>query len=189
MNTRISYLYRDADNYKVQNSVVICGDMTEEQQKKIIDCLDASEYFVPSQVGMPEKKFGCDTEADHAWFEWQGVEETEQEPTLDITAEELVKKFENFLKRGYMESGVEVGGKKAYCVTIQETLSRTVVVWAKDRLDAEERAYDLCNAGTINLGDKDFADRLCTCDGAATPGDTQQFQEYGLSNWWERSVQ
>ena len=48
MNTRIHYLYRDADNYKVQNECVILGEMTEEQEQRIIACLDEKEYFVPS---------------------------------------------------------------------------------------------------------------------------------------------
>ena len=56
MNTRIHYLYRDADNYKVQNECVILGEMTEEQEQRIIACLDEKEYFVPSRVGMPERK-------------------------------------------------------------------------------------------------------------------------------------
>ena len=56
MNTRIHYLYRDADNYKVQNECVILGEMTGEQEQRIIACLDEKEYFVPSRVGMPERK-------------------------------------------------------------------------------------------------------------------------------------
>ena len=32
MNTKINYLYRDADNYKVRNECVIHGEMTEEQE-------------------------------------------------------------------------------------------------------------------------------------------------------------
>lgn len=38
MNTRISYLYRDADNYKVLNSCVVEGEVTEEQKKTINQC-------------------------------------------------------------------------------------------------------------------------------------------------------
>ena len=56
MNTRIHYLYRDADNYKVQNECVILGEMTEEQEQRIIACLDEKEYFVPSRVGMIRKR-------------------------------------------------------------------------------------------------------------------------------------
>ena len=74
MNTRIHYLYRDADNYKVQNECVILGEMTEEQEQRIIACLDEKEYFVPSRVGMPERKFDTETDSDHPWFEWERIE-------------------------------------------------------------------------------------------------------------------
>ena len=84
MNTRIHYLYRDADNYKVQNECVILGEMTEEQEQRIIACLDEEEYFVPSRVGMPERKFDTETDSDHPWFEWERIEETGQKPTLEI---------------------------------------------------------------------------------------------------------
>ena len=70
INTRISYLYRDADNYKMQNSCVIMGVITEAQIAEIISCLDCGEYFIPRQVGLPEKRFDrFDEEADHCWFE------------------------------------------------------------------------------------------------------------------------
>lgn len=80
MNTRIHYLYRDADNYKVQNECVILGEMTEEQEQRIIACLDEEEYFVPSRVGMPERKFNTETDSDHPWFEWERIEETGRNP-------------------------------------------------------------------------------------------------------------
>ena len=118
MNTRIHYLYRDADNYKVQNECVILGEMTEEQEQRIIACLDEKEYFVPSRVGMPERKFDTETDSDHPWFEWE-------------------------------------------------------------RIDAEVTAQELCNAGDIELGNKDFVDRECTCDGVAEVGDFDTFEEYG----------
>lgn len=70
-------------------------------------------------------------------------------------------------------------GKLPYCVTVQETLSRTVIVWATERIDAEVTAQELCNAGDIELGNKDFVDRECTCDGVAEVGDFDTFEEYG----------
>ena len=70
-------------------------------------------------------------------------------------------------------------GKLPYCVTVQETLSRTVIVWAAERIDAEVTAQELCNAGDIELGNKDFVDRECTCDGVAEVGDFDTFEEYG----------
>lgn len=93
VNTKISYLYRDADNYKMRHEVVIAGSMSEEQEKAIEDSLDEGVYFIPSQVGLPDDRFGSVTAADHPWFEWVGVEPTADRPTLHVTAEELTAKF------------------------------------------------------------------------------------------------
>ena len=100
MNTKINYLYRDGGNYKVYNEAVISGVFTEEQKKTILDCLDCGEFFVPSAVGLPERTmedygFDYDTELDHPLFEKEDnfFEETADEPTVEITAEELVQAF------------------------------------------------------------------------------------------------
>ena len=70
MNTRICYLYRDSDNYKVHNMCVIHGELTDSQIDQILECCDMGEYFIPSQVGLPERKFDeFDSERDHCWFE------------------------------------------------------------------------------------------------------------------------
>lgn len=47
MNTRILYLYRDADNYKVPNSCVVEGEVTEDQKNSILSSLDDGCYFIP----------------------------------------------------------------------------------------------------------------------------------------------
>ena len=65
MNTKINYLYRDGCNYKQHNEEIIAGTFTTEQMNTIIDCLDCGEYFIPSQVGFSEIRFGDDT----CWFE------------------------------------------------------------------------------------------------------------------------
>ena len=56
MNTRISYFYRDASNYKAYNECIVRGLLTDEQTKAILDCLDR-DNFIPSQVGLPERRF------------------------------------------------------------------------------------------------------------------------------------
>lgn len=94
-NTRINYLYRDALNYKKHNEVIIPGTFTEEQIHTIIDCLQGGEYFIPSEVNLPEIRFEDRTEADHPWFELDedGFEETEAKVTCHISPEDLVKLF------------------------------------------------------------------------------------------------
>lgn len=94
-NTKINYLYRDASNYKVHNEVVVAGQFTEQQKEKIINCLEDEENFVPSQVGLPEKRFEQENDDDHPWFELRedGFEETEEDPTIEMTAMQLYAAF------------------------------------------------------------------------------------------------
>lgn len=95
LRTQIEYLYRDADNYKQGNCCVIDGILTTAQQQEIIDCLEDGEYFIPRLVGLPEKKFEEETEADHPYFEMNmcAFSLTPLDATVDITAEELVERF------------------------------------------------------------------------------------------------
>lgn len=96
MNTKIEYLYRDADNYKVWNQCVINGELSADQQKTILSCLSDGEYFIPSQVGLPEEKFDTyDEQSDHPWFELgeYSFQETHAQPTVDISANQLVRAF------------------------------------------------------------------------------------------------
>lgn len=95
MNTKISYLYRDASNYKVPNECIVRGLLTDEQTKAILDCLDM-DNFIPSQVGLPERRFDrFDPQEDHCWFELQenGFEPTDSEATVDLSVDELVSHF------------------------------------------------------------------------------------------------
>ena len=92
MNTRINYLYRDADNYKMPNSCVVIGEISEVQIAEVISCLDCGEYFIPRQVGLPEKRFDrFDEEVDHCWFELSadGFEATENVSDIDMTVRQL----------------------------------------------------------------------------------------------------
>lgn len=96
MNTQIRYLYRDASNYKVENECVVTGTFTQEQIAQIMDCCDLGEYFIPSQVGLPERRFDrYDPEEDHCWFELaeDGFEETAKPATVGISAQQLVENF------------------------------------------------------------------------------------------------
>ena len=95
-NTQIRYLYRDASNYKVENECVVTGTLTPEQIAQIMDCCDLGEYFIPSQVGLPEQRFSqYDPAEDHCWFELaeDGFEETAKPATVGISAQQLVENF------------------------------------------------------------------------------------------------
>lgn len=96
LNTKIGYLYRDADNYKMWNECVVEGEITPEQIATIMECLDDGENFVPHMVGLPERKFETfDPQADTPFFEIAKncFTSTEEEPTVDVTVPELVAAF------------------------------------------------------------------------------------------------
>lgn len=97
MNTRMSYMYRDADNYKTHHNEVLSGEITQQQLMTIADCLDDKTYFIPHQLGLPEMRFDQVTESDHCWFELypeQDFSSTNGEPTIDMTVDELVERFQ-----------------------------------------------------------------------------------------------
>lgn len=101
MNTKIRYLYRDADNYKVWNEAVIKGVLTGEQKSTILNCLYDDEYFIPRLVGLPETTFvslgySYDADVDHPYFELSadGIEDTNDAPTVeDMDTDKLTHDF------------------------------------------------------------------------------------------------
>ena len=99
-NTRISFLYRDADNYKVYSDCVIDGLLTKAQQSVILACLDEGEYFIPEEVGLKGKTFtdlgyDYDPQSDHPWFELSEnpFEVTDLPPSVAVTADQLTNAF------------------------------------------------------------------------------------------------
>lgn len=113
MNTRISYLYRDASNYKKHNEVVVKGIFTEDQIRTIIRCLNDGEYFIPRQIGFPEVRFGKITEDDHCWFELsdEDFEEVDLRSTIDLLPDEIVRRFER--AKGRWDDTKPIGGMEA----------------------------------------------------------------------------
>lgn len=91
-NTEVGYLYRDADNYKIWNTCVVKGTLTEAEQAEIRSCCDGGEYFYPHLVGLPEEKYEG-TDADVLWLELVGFEQTDRKPDVDLTAKELLERF------------------------------------------------------------------------------------------------
>ena len=95
-NTRFRYLYRDAANYKMPNEVILKGTLTEKEIEEIRSVCEAEEYFIPRQVGLPEKRFDeRDDEVDHCWFEIPeyAFETTDKTETIDMSAQDLLEAF------------------------------------------------------------------------------------------------
>ncbi|MDD2388749.1 MAG: hypothetical protein PHP23_03335 [Desulfobacterales bacterium] len=90
MNTRLSYLYRDACNYKKFNDIVISGQIKERQ---ILLLLKDKLFFIPSEVGLPDLQDSAFTVDDHIWHELEKVELTEDLPTIEIDANLMIERF------------------------------------------------------------------------------------------------
>lgn len=90
MNTRISYLYRDACNYKNFNETIIEGNLFIEH---LMPFLKDELLFIPSKVGMLDLQPNEWTEDDHIWHEIEKLEATTEDPTMNITAEKLIEQF------------------------------------------------------------------------------------------------
>jgi hypothetical protein len=94
MNTVLHYQYRDENNYKQGERVVLQGAIAWVD---IHPFLDEGEYFIPSQVGLDDlqMRFGGISDADHPWHELRAddLDVTDEEPTTDITADELRQRF------------------------------------------------------------------------------------------------
>ncbi len=97
-NTKFWYMYRDAANYKVHTEVVLAGAMTEEQWETIVSCCDAGEFFAPQKVGLEARDFVTLGYApyndDPELFEIVQYELTDAAPTVAMTVDELVEKFQ-----------------------------------------------------------------------------------------------
>lgn len=85
---------------------------------------------------------------------------------------------DDFLNR---KNGININHSKLkpHIVTVTERYVRSVIVWAEDKCDAEEKAYDFCNDATIDLSYDDFCERDCICKGVAQESALEFYEQYG----------
>lgn len=103
MNTRFSYLYRDACNYKKFNDVVLSGIIKENQ---IESFLKDKLFFIPSEVGLPDLQDDFFSVDDHIWHEFEKIELTEEPATIDLRAAMLIKNFRKAFGNNWNECAV-----------------------------------------------------------------------------------
>lgn len=101
MNTRIMYQYRDADNYKQLEEVVIAGEITKEDKALILSKLDEGMYFIPSQVGLndlQERMCSPIGDSDHVWHELtpEDISLTKDDPTPNHGFDHISELVERF---------------------------------------------------------------------------------------------
>lgn len=100
MNTRFTYLYRDACNYKQFGVLVLAGDLRVEDLRPLAH---EGMYFIPSQVGLADLQPEPLTEDDHVWHELVDTEATDAHVTCDVSGPELLARFEGAEDGGWSE--------------------------------------------------------------------------------------
>ncbi len=97
MNTKIMYQYRDGDNYKAHNEVIVSGEITKAQKKSIMDSLNCDNMFIPEQLDLPINRPSDElTSADHCYCEILSEDDivlTDDEPTDERTIAQLAADF------------------------------------------------------------------------------------------------
>ena len=90
MNTEFSYEYRDADNFKKDETVIIAGELSA---KDVEPFLFESEFFVPSEVGLSDLQNEPFAPYDHIWHTILDISPTSDESTCGLIAQDLVSQF------------------------------------------------------------------------------------------------
>ncbi|MBK0404875.1 hypothetical protein I5M27_17925 [Adhaeribacter sp. BT258] len=97
LNIQLSYLYRDAGNYKQFGNIIFSNPENiplEVISAKIRAALIDGEYFVASKWQIPAlQSFHFDEELDHNWHEFEDIESTKEE----VTNERSISEFLNQL--------------------------------------------------------------------------------------------
>ncbi len=106
MDTKITYLYRDASNYKQHGEVVVDGPIAFADLEPY---LDDGTYFVPTDVGLdhPGEKFGSrfPSEDDHPYCE---LDADDFHPTTEpaiMSAQDLIELFRQAHAAGWPGGG------------------------------------------------------------------------------------
>jgi len=97
-NIRFNYLYRDAGNYKVWGSEILsnpdCISLVEVETK-IREYLIDGEFFDPKYWEVKRLKHDDRVpELDHTWNEFESIEITSEEPTVDYSVAKFLEQIE-----------------------------------------------------------------------------------------------
>lgn len=103
MNTKFSYLYRDAWNYKKFHSLILLGVVSLEE---IEPFLREHTFFIPSEVGLPDLQEEVFKSYDHIWHEIEAVELTDERPTVAFDASSFLTNLKKAHSQDWSEGKV-----------------------------------------------------------------------------------
>ena len=88
-NIKLSYLYRDAGNYKQFGDIIFANPETlplYEIEKQIKEKLIDGEFFSAKEWNLPTLyAYPKDRELDHTWHEFESVDYSEEKPIMKIS--------------------------------------------------------------------------------------------------------
>jgi hypothetical protein len=95
MNVRLTYLYRDAGNFKNWGEVVFANPRNfsiAQVDQMIRDALDGDIYLVADHVDLSDLHFeDFKYDLDHGWHELHEVELTDATPTDERSINEFIE--------------------------------------------------------------------------------------------------
>lgn len=156
-NTKLTYAYVDASNYKTQSAVIMsgyAGDIEDWRQYLTADPDNPNQFFFPAQVGLKPLQgefFGSGGDLyddDHPYHQLWGVEETNAKPTVEFSAQELMDRFRLAAETGWDEEaeGRAVGLPSESPQTRAKLARRTIKQLADDYM-AEHDGADPAELG------------------------------------------
>ena len=97
-NTSVSYMYRDASNYKQAHVAVFAGRLSPTELATVLAAREDHAWFIPSQVGLPDlqERFGSRLyDDDHVWHELDedGIAPTDAPPDQDEDVHAFAARF------------------------------------------------------------------------------------------------
>ncbi|MDR4506437.1 MAG: hypothetical protein MRK01_16825 [Candidatus Scalindua sp.] len=98
MNTVFTYQYRDAANYKEFDTVIIRGLFSLKDIEKY---LYEKVFFIPSEIGLKDLQPENLNQDDHIWHEILEISQTNEQPTVTITAEKILSNFKKASLEGW----------------------------------------------------------------------------------------
>jgi hypothetical protein len=114
MSVRVSYLYRDADNYKAAESAVIAGDLTAAEIAEVWELVARAARgagvdptaFSPVDLRLPpaQERLWATTPrsaADHIYNELLSVEPSGDDPTGLLSAANFLARLRICARTGY----------------------------------------------------------------------------------------
>lgn len=145
-NTKLTYAYVDASNYKTQSAVIMAGyagDIEDWRQYLTADPDNPNQFFFPAQVGLKPLQgefFGSGGDLyddDHPYHQLWEVEETNAKPTVEFSAQELMDRFRLAAETGWDEQaeGKAVGLPRESPQTRAKIARRTIRELAREHVE------------------------------------------------------